>query len=99
MSKNFRKRRDKRWKKKAKKKASLLSSSGGESDHYVFRSVSRSGSLKPIRKKVIKRKIKNGHIGLKKLTSTKVLINNYRTGDEQVVAKNLKGGVTFLGTS
>jgi len=56
VAKNFKKRRDKKWKKKAKKnKTSLLSSSGQESEHYEFRSVSKSGFFQPIRKRVIKK--------------------------------------------
>ena len=99
MAKNFRKKRDGVWKKKAKEKASLLSSSGGESNHYVFRSVSRSGFFKPIRKKIIKKEIKSGYFGLKKLTRGRFLITNYKTGDKQVVSKNLKAGITFINTS
>ena len=99
MSKNFRKKRALKWKKDAKKEAILLSSSGCESDHYVFRSVSRSGSFKPIRRRFVKKEIKNGHIMLKKLTRGRVLITNHRTGDEQVVSKNLKSGITFFNTS
>ncbi|MEA3464383.1 MAG: hypothetical protein U9R14_04930 [Patescibacteria group bacterium] len=93
MAKNFRKRRDKKWKKKAKKKASLLSSSGCESDHYVSQSVDRSGSLKPIRRKVTKKGISNGCFELKKLTRNRVLVTNKKTGDRKVLSGNLKGGI------
>ena len=97
MAKNFRKRRDGAWKKKAKKnKTSLLSSSGQESKHYALRSVSRSGFFQPVRKKVTKKEIKNGHVGLKKLTRGRVLVINYKTGERKVVSKNLKGGITFI---
>ncbi len=100
MARNFRKKRAAARKKEAKKNnASLISSSGGESGHYIAQSIYRSGFLKPIRKKVIKRKIKKGHLGLKKLTSARVLITNHKTGDEQVIAKNLKDGITFINTS
>ena len=100
MAKNFRKKRDGVWKKKAKKnKTSLLSSSGQESKHYEFRSVSRSGVFQPIRKKVTKKEIKNGYIGLKKLTRGRVLVVDYRTGEKRVLSKNLRGGITFINTS
>ncbi len=102
MSKNFRKRRDKRWKKKAKKgdiAIALVSSSGGESEHYISQSIYRSGAFKPIRRKVTKREIKSGHFGLKKLTRGRVLVTNYKTGAKQVVSKNFKGGITFINTT
>ncbi|MBA3047796.1 hypothetical protein KKC83_04765 [Patescibacteria group bacterium] len=100
MAKNFKKRRDKKWKKKAKKnKTSLLSSSGQESKHYALRSVSRSGFFQPVRKKVTKKEMKNGHVVLKKLTRGRRLIINYRTGSKQVVSKNFKGGITFINST
>ncbi|MCG2701344.1 hypothetical protein L6267_04205 [Candidatus Parcubacteria bacterium] len=100
MAKNFKKRRDKKWKKKAKKnKTSLLSSSGQESEHYEFRSVSKSGFFQPIRKRVIKKEIKNGNLEVKKLTRGRLLIINCITGDKRVVSKNFKGGITFINTS
>lgn len=96
MAKNFRKKRDGVWKKEAKKKASLLSSSGGESRHYTDRSIRRGGFFKPVRRRVTKREIKNGYTVLKKLTRGRVLIINHKTGNKQVVSKNLKGGITFI---
>ncbi|MCK4554254.1 hypothetical protein KAU19_04800 [Candidatus Parcubacteria bacterium] len=100
MAKNFRKRRDAAWKKEAKKKASLLSSSDTKrEEHYTDRCIERAGIFMPVRRKFIEKKIKSGHFGLKKLTRGKFLITNYRTGETQVVSKNLKVGITFINTS
>ena len=96
MAKNFRKRRDKRWKKKAKQKASLLSSSGGESEHYISQSIYRSGSLKPIRRKVIGRKAKLGYLKLQSLTTSKILVIDKKNSNKRIVSKNLKGGITYM---
>ncbi len=100
MARNFRKKRAAARKKEARKNnASLISSSDCESPHYILQSIRRSGFFKPIRKKATKREIKRGHFGLKKLTRGRFLVTNYRTGETQVVSKNLKAGITFINTS
>ncbi|MBU4257036.1 hypothetical protein KJ586_03340 [Patescibacteria group bacterium] len=79
-----------------KEKLPILSSSGQESWHYIGRCVERSGFFKPISKKSLKRRIREGDLSRKKLSARKILLTNRKTGEKIIVNNNLKGGITYI---
>ncbi len=89
--KNARKRMSRK-----KEKLPILSSSGGESLHYIGRCIERSGFFQPVSKKNLKRKIKAGILSRKKLSARKILLTNRKTGEKMILNKNLKGGITYI---
>jgi len=95
--KNAIKKAEKKQKKQAKaNNTPLLSSSGGESQHYVLRSITRDGFFKPVRRRAMKRRMVYGSLILKKLTRNRVLVTNKKTGDRKVLSGDLKHGITFM---
>jgi len=95
--KQSRARSEKRKKKKVKESGYPIFSSGGETYHYLGRSIQRgnSGAAKPYIRKQMEELIASGEVGVRKAGKGKKKIY-FRDGKSIVVTEDLKTVITFM---
>jgi hypothetical protein len=94
--KQYKRRKEKRDKKEAKKLGQAISS-GGESIHYLERSMQRggSGAAVPCSRKQVRELIATGEVEVTQNGKNKIMLH-FGDGRRIIVSKNLKTVITYM---
>jgi len=66
------------------------------SSHFVDQCIGRNGTLKPVRKKAIKKMIRKGEVQVEEGGKGKIILIFINSGERFVVSKKKMKGITFL---
>jgi len=91
------KRKDRNVKKQMRESKLPIMSSGGETGHYIKRSIQRreSGALLPYSRRQIEKMIAAGEVDIRKAGRQKTEIF-FRNGVRMIVSKNFKKAITYI---